>query len=82
MSRSTPEFLTPQDVADRTQLSYRTVLRAVEAGELAGVKLRGRVRIPVAAYEQWLTDSTLEPVGAVGVPTHWRGDMEAGILPP
>ena len=49
-------LLTPQEVADACQLSARTVIRAIERGELRASKLaiRGGWRIVPADVDAWL----------------------------
>jgi len=48
------EFLTVAEIAARTGLSRSAVYRAVDDGELEAHKIRGRVKVRVAAYEAWL----------------------------
>lgn len=55
-----PDVLTPQQVADREQLSYHAVLRAIDRGDLRAYKRASRLRIDRADYEAW---RTAEPAG-------------------
>ena len=59
----TDRLLTPQDVADRCQISTKTVLRAIRAGRLRACRLgtRGGFRIHPADAEAWIASSTVEP---------------------
>lgn len=54
--RHVDTLLTPQQVADACQLSPRTVIRAIERGELRASKLalRGGWRIAPADIDAWL----------------------------
>ena len=47
-------LLTVEEVALRVRLSTKTVYRAISAGELEAVKIRGRWRVPEAAVWRWL----------------------------
>jgi excisionase family DNA binding protein len=47
-------MLTPREIAALTGLSYRSVLRAIEDGELRAFRLRGRLRVEHEAYAAWL----------------------------
>jgi excisionase family DNA binding protein len=46
-------LLTVHDVVERTQLSEKTVYRALERGELVGAKFGGVWRIRPEAVEAW-----------------------------
>lgn len=46
-------MLTPKEIAALTGLSYRSVLRAIEDGELRAFRLRGRLRVDHGDYEAW-----------------------------
>jgi len=64
-----PEFLlTVAEVAMLARLSNAAVYRAVRAGELHAIRLRGRVRVRVADFKLWLDESQVpppdEPIGA------------------
>ena len=54
-------LLSVERVAELTGLSRRSVYRAVDAGELAAYRLRGRVRIPEAALDAWLEAHRVAP---------------------
>jgi excisionase family DNA binding protein len=47
-------LLTVEEVALRVRLSTKTVYRAIWAGELEAVKVRGRWRVPEAAVWRWI----------------------------
>lgn len=49
--------LRQSEVAELLGVSFDTVKRMVRAGELPVVRLRGSVRIPRKALEQWLDDN-------------------------
>jgi len=46
--------LTPIEVAELVRVSLKTVYRAIWAGELEAVKIRGQWRVPEAAVWQWI----------------------------
>ena len=47
-------LLTPIEVAELVRVSLKTVYRAIWAGELEAVKIRGQWRVPEAAFWQWI----------------------------
>jgi excisionase family DNA binding protein len=57
-------LLTPADVADRCQVSPKTVMRAIRAGRLRAYRLgtRGAYRLRAADVEAWLADSAVQAV--------------------
>ena len=57
----TDQLLTPSDVAQRCQVSTKTVLRAIQAGRLRASRLgrRGAYRVRVADIEAWLDDTSV-----------------------
>jgi len=54
-------MLSPAEVADITGLSRSAIYRAVEDGELAASKLRGRIRIEESEVEAWKNRSRVSP---------------------
>ena len=57
-------LLTPADVAERCQVSQKTVLRAIRAGRLRAYRLgaRGAYRLRAADVEAWLAESAVQAV--------------------
>ena len=57
-------LLTPTDVAERCQISTKTVLRAIRSGRLCAYRLgaRGAYRMRSADVEEWLNESHVRPV--------------------
>ena len=54
-----PQLLTPEEAAERMQVSLSTVKRWLRSGELKGVKPGGRLwRIEEEALQQFIADST------------------------
>jgi excisionase family DNA binding protein len=47
-------FLRPSDAAELTGLSTRAIYRAIERGELPAARLCSRLRIPRAAFDEWV----------------------------
>lgn len=47
---------TPHEVAERMNVSERTVRRKVADGEIPSLDWNGPIRIPVAAFEAWLNE--------------------------
>ena len=47
-------FLRPSEVAELTGLSTRAIYRAIERGELGAARLCSRLRIPRAAFHEWV----------------------------
>jgi excisionase family DNA binding protein len=58
------KLLTPADVAERCQLSTKTVLRAIRAGRLRASRLgeNAAFRIRPEDVDAWIEASVLEPV--------------------
>jgi excisionase family DNA binding protein len=61
-------LLTPSDVADRCQVSTKTVLRAIHRGRLRASRLgeHGAYRIREADAERWIEECVLEVVARPG----------------
>jgi excisionase family DNA binding protein len=47
-------FLRPAEAAGLTGLSTRAIYRAIERGELRATRLCSRLRIPRAAFDEWV----------------------------
>jgi excisionase family DNA binding protein len=56
-------LLTPADVAERCQISAKSVLRAIHRGELRAYRLgeRGAYRLREADVDAWLEQSIVAP---------------------
>lgn len=54
-------MLTPREIASECKLNYRTVLRAIESGELPAVRLRGRLRVDEEAFAAWVSKNAVQP---------------------
>jgi excisionase family DNA binding protein len=74
-------LLTPADVAERCQISTKTVLRAIRSGRLRAYRLgaRGTYRMRMADVEAWL-EETQVPTAAV-VPLRPREPMPSPSAP-
>ena len=66
----TQRLLTPAEIADRCQLSTKTVLRAIRSGRLRACRLgtRGGYRVVAEDLEAWIAESRVEPRQAVDAP--------------
>jgi excisionase family DNA binding protein len=51
---SVEQFYSPLEVADLLGLNRKAIYKAIDEGELAAHKLRGRVRIPRSSLESWI----------------------------
>jgi excisionase family DNA binding protein len=59
---ATAQFLTPEQIAERTQLCAATIRRLCARGEIPGAtKLVGQWRIPEDGYMQWVSSGQPEP---------------------
>jgi excisionase family DNA binding protein len=47
-------YLRPSEAAEITGLSTRAIYRAIERGELRAARLCSRLRIPRAAFDEWV----------------------------
>ncbi|PSR20979.1 DNA binding domain-containing protein, excisionase family [Sulfobacillus thermosulfidooxidans DSM 9293] len=57
MANTTKDYYTVTDVAELLAISPDTVRRLLANGQMPGVKISPRIwRIPVAAFQTWLTD--------------------------
>ena len=67
-----PIFLVPKEAALLAGLSVRAIYRAIHRGELGAVRLCSRIRIPRAAFEEWIERSAVVPerAAAAEAPTH------------
>jgi excisionase family DNA binding protein len=54
VSEPAHRLLTVTEVAQVTGLSPNAVYRAISAGELQAAKLRGRLRVPASALDEWI----------------------------
>jgi excisionase family DNA binding protein len=76
-------YLTAADVASTLGVSTRTVLRWIDAGDLAAVRLPGgRLRVSQAALAEHLACwSTSRPTGAYTAPSDASGPGGAANAP-
>jgi excisionase family DNA binding protein len=58
------EYLKPQQVAARLQISSRMVYKLIEAGTIPVIRIGRVVRVPADALDRWLVDHTQESVAA------------------
>lgn len=56
---SDERLLSPRDVAEYTDLSYRTILRAIEAGDLPAFRFGGKLRVNRFEMLQWIDGKRL-----------------------
>jgi len=54
-------LLRVSEAAELAGLSPRAIYRAIERGELRAARLCSRLRIPRAAFEEWIERSTVRP---------------------
>ena len=55
MFQTDKSFLSPEEIADHLRISRRTVMRWVEQGMLSALRIGNVTRVPVDAYQQFLT---------------------------
>ena len=53
-SQRAATYLTPSEAVEITGLSTRAIYRAIERGELRAARLCSRLRIPRAAFDDWV----------------------------
>jgi excisionase family DNA binding protein len=64
-------FLTPEEIAEQTQLCTATIRRLCARREIPGAtKLAGQWRIPENGYLQWIASGEPEPGVMRPVPRH------------
>lgn len=61
MSDETQRLLSPSEVAEYCGLNYRTVLRAIEAGELPASRLCSRLRVSRYDMLAWIHAGEVRP---------------------
>ena len=54
-------LLRVSEAAELAGLSTRAIYRAIERGELRAARLCSRLRIPRAAFDEWIERSTVRP---------------------
>ena len=59
--RNEPQLLSPQQVAERCNLSYGGVVAAINRGELRAARLGRRLRIPADAVDEWVESQMVRP---------------------
>ena len=64
----TAPLLRVAEAAELTGLSTRAVYRAIERGELRAARLCSRLRIPRAAFDEWIERSTVRPAEPLRAP--------------
>lgn len=75
-----PIFLVPKDAALLAGLSVRAIYRAIHRGELRAVRLCSRIRIPRAAFEDWIERSVVAPdQPALPEPRHLAAGPQGGF---
>ncbi|MBA3806938.1 MAG: helix-turn-helix domain-containing protein [Solirubrobacterales bacterium] len=77
-----PEVMTLEQVAERLQVSPRTIRRAIDAGELAAVDLpfRGGLRVQREALEKWLSENAASSSAPVSIGARRSGRLELSDL--
>ena len=60
-SASDVPLLRVSEAAELAGLSTRAIYRAIERGELRAARLCSRLRIPRAAFDEWIEHSTVRP---------------------
>lgn len=54
-------FLSPREAAALAGLSTRAIYRAIQRGDLRAVRLCSRLRIPRAAFDEWVGAAAVRP---------------------
>jgi excisionase family DNA binding protein len=74
-------LLTPANIASLSQVSVKTVYRAIRSGALSAIAIGGRYRITREAYGDWITRQAVAPqpdaVSADVKARPTRGSLEA-----
>ena len=70
MRGSAPDapLLRVSEAAELAGLSTRAIYRAIERGELRAARLCSRLRIPRAAFDEWIERSTVRPAEPPAAP--------------
>jgi excisionase family DNA binding protein len=74
--------MTLEQVAERLQVSPRTIRRAIDAGYLAAVDLpfRGGLRVQREALEKWLSENVASSPASVSIGARRSGRLELSDL--
>lgn len=77
-----PDLMTLEQVAERLQVSPRTIRRAIDAGDLAAVDLpfRGGLRVQREALEKWLSENAASSPAPVSIGARRSGRLELSDL--
>ena len=80
MRGSAPDtpLLRVSEAAELAGLSTRAIYRAIERGELRASRLCSRLRIPRAAFDEWIERSTVRPAEPPAAPAPPPPPMPAG----
>ena len=62
----TDTFFTIAQVAEKLQVSEKTVRRMLVSGELPGYKIGGQYRIKAAELESWIAEQAIGSTAAEG----------------
>ncbi len=60
-----PELLKPQELAVPLGVSVPRVYQLIAAGHIPSVRVGGAIRIPRAAWEEWLKAQSVRAIAAV-----------------
>ena len=77
-SASDAPLLRVSEAAELAGLSTRAIYRAIERGELRASRLCSRLRIPRAAFDEWIERSTVRPAEPPAAPAPPPPPMPAG----
>jgi excisionase family DNA binding protein len=59
------DLLSVANVAEELQLTQARIYQLVTANEIPSVRIGNRIRIPRAAWNQWLADKSAEALASV-----------------
>ncbi|GGX16594.1 helix-turn-helix domain-containing protein [Streptomyces chartreusis] len=71
--------ITIDEAAEQLSVSYQTLWRAIRDGEFPGIKIRGRILVPIRAIELLMESVTRsgQLVDAADWTAAWRADASA-----
>ncbi len=61
MRKSVKEFLTVQEIAREMRVSWKTVVRLIQSGELPAIKFGRSYRILKTDYQEYLKKRSIQP---------------------
>lgn len=74
-NEATPRFYRVKAVAELFDVSPSTIYRAIEAGQLAAIRIGSSVRVPASALALFQVECELNPADVAGLAADESGEV-------